>query len=159
MVVKVCPSVWFVVWKLPVPRTMKLSHLLLAGLAVFSALPVLRSTEVKKGLVDYYRFHGNLNDSSGNGFNLTGVGVFSYVSNQNGRPNSAIQMGASSQLNGIGPELAYHSSSISFWVMKNYIGDGTNGSWVFGLGNPGAGSAGTEMHVALDRSITTRGTI
>jgi len=83
---------------------------------------------VTSGLVAEYLFNGNLNDSSGNGLNLTPGGTFDYVTNQDGVADGAVQLVTAASNGtfflGTGLNVAKQSSSVSFWVEKNYIGNG-----------------------------------
>lgn len=119
--------------------------------------------DITSGLVAQYRFDSNLNDSSGHGLNLTSGGIYNFIPDQFGNPNGAVQLITANPANGTfflgtGPNLANQSSSVAFSVRKNYIGNGSNGSWLFGLGHPAGigGTDGGDMHVALDYGSSIR---
>ena len=129
---------------------------LLSLLSVSLGFSCSYGSVITLGLVAEYHFAGNLNDSSGNGYNLNPAGVFNYVTNQAGIASGGVQLVTAASNGtfflGTGPNLANQSSSVSFWVQKNYVGNGSNGSWVFGLGHPAGigGTQGGDMLVALD---------
>ncbi len=118
--------------------------------------PASLSQNLNSGLVALYNFNGDLMDSSGSNFNLSAGGTFNFVPDRFGNASSAVQL-ATPAANGtfflgIGPSLANSSSTVSFWVRKDYVGNSSNGGWVFGLGHP-AGTGGElneDMLVALD---------
>jgi hypothetical protein len=136
---------------------MKTNFTILFTLLVISA----SAQDITSGLVAQYRFDSNLNDSSGYGLHLTSGANYNFVTDQFGNPNGAVQLvtaDAGTFFLGTGPNLANQSSSVTFSVRKDYIGNGSNGSWVFGLGHP-AGTGGTDggdMHVALDYGSSIR---
>lgn len=136
---------------------MKTKLTILFTLLVISA----SAQDITSGLVAQYRFDNSLNDSSGHGLNLTSGANYNFVADQFGNPNGAVQLvtaDAGTFFLGTGPNLANQSSSVTFSVRKDYIGNGSNGSWVFGLGHP-AGTGGTDggdMHVALDYGSSIR---
>jgi hypothetical protein len=123
--------------------------------ALVGLLSVGRSSSLLDGLVDHYDFNGSLMDTSGNGYHLTGGGNYDYIADRFGVLDGAVKLVTANPANGTfflgtGPNLANQSSSISFWVKKNYVGNGLNGSWVFGLGHPAGtgGSQGEDMNVS-----------
>lgn len=132
-------------------------------LAALVGLSSLHASTLQDGLIDHYDFNGSLIDSTGNGFNLTNGGTYEYVQDRFGVYDGAVKLVTANPDNGTfflgtGPDLANKSSSVSFWVRKDYIGDGTNGSWVFGLGHPAGtgGSLGEDMNVSLDYGQSLR---
>lgn len=130
--------------------------------ALVGLLSVGRADTLTVGLVTHYEFNGDIADSSGNGFDLTAQGgIFNYVTDATGNAGGAVQLVDDANIGffiGTGPNLANQSSSVSFWVRKDYTGNGSNGSWVFGLGHPSGtgGSLGEDMHVALDYGQSLR---
>jgi hypothetical protein len=126
-------------------------------------LPVFASAQnLNDGLVDHYEFNGDLQDSSGNNLHLAAGGTFGYVADRFGAGSSAVQLSTPAANGtfflGTGPSLANSSSSVSFWVRKDYVGNGSNGGWVFGLGHPVGigGELNEDMHVALDYGNSIR---
>lgn len=135
--------------------------------AIVSAVALLAAAawskaDVTSGLAAHYKFDGDLTDSSGNGLHLSPDGTFQFVADRTGAGQKAVQLISAAPNGtfflGTGPNLANRSSSVTFWVRKNYVGNGVNGSWVFGLGHPAGvgGQAGKDMHVALDYGESVR---
>ena len=78
---------------------------LVALFAVALGATVGKADDITLGLVDHYQFNGSLNNSSGNGFNLTGSGTFNYVTGYDGTANGAVQLGTAATFLGNGPNL------------------------------------------------------
>lgn len=115
--------------------------------------------DITTGIVTNLLFDGTTNDSSANRFTFTQAGVMRYVPDRFGSANRALEFVTQASdaifLSGTGPALANQPSSIAFWVKKNYVGNGTNGGWIFSLGSS-VGASGTVMHVALDYGQSIR---
>jgi len=131
-------------------------------IALMSAFEI-NAQDITTGLVAEYKFDGDLSDSSGYDLNLSSSGgEYNFVSDHLGNAVSAVQLVTAASNGtffvGTGPTLANRSSTVSFWMRKDYVGNGTNGSWVFGLGHPAGvgGSAGQDMHVAVDYGSSVR---
>jgi hypothetical protein len=140
------------------PFTASLRRQLFLIAAILAAAST-NAQDISTGLVARWQFHGNLADSSGNGLNLNPGGTFAYVADHLGVAANAVQLITAAPSTGTffygnGPSLANLSSSVAFWVRKDYVGNLSNGSWVFGLGSNSA--EGARMHVALDYGQSIR---
>lgn len=117
------------------------------------------SVNLGAGLVDHYKFDGDLNDSSGHGLGLSMNQPVRFVPDRFGEDNRAVQIATTGPNQpaffGTGPNLANKSSSVTFWIRKDNL---LSGSWLFGLGHRlGIGGAdGKDMHVALDYGSSIR---
>ena len=112
-----------------------------------------------QGLVAWFRFDGNANDSSGNGLNGTPIGSVNYTNNRFGEGNSALSgiTGAASgpnKIEGTGLDLDGTSHSISLWLRTNYTGNGSNGDWFLKVGE--GSQSGKALHVAADYGSALR---
>jgi hypothetical protein len=113
-----------------------------------------------QGLVAWFRFDGNANDSSGNGLHGTPIGSVNYTNNRFGEGNSALSgitggASGSNKIEGTGLDLNGTSHSISLWLRTNYTGNtGKNGEWILKVGE--SGQAGKSLHVAADYGSALR---
>jgi hypothetical protein len=107
------------------------------------------------GLVAQFNLDGNAFDSSGNGINGIVPNDATWTTDRFGNPDGALDFGTSGEaVLGTGINLANSSSSISLWIEKNYVGDGSNGGWFLRVGDNGA--AGQAMHLATDYGQSIR---
>lgn len=122
--------------------------LLLCGETLALAQPI-------PGLVAQFNLDGNVLDSSGNGIIATNPADVTWTTDRFGNPNAALDFGTSGEaVLGTGINLANSSSSISLWIEKNYVGNGSNGGWFLRVGDNGA--AGQSMHLATDYGQSIR---
>ncbi|MEZ5172501.1 MAG: LamG-like jellyroll fold domain-containing protein [Bacteroidia bacterium] len=75
---------------------MKTQLLGLFSFAMLSCSTVLAQLESDPNLIAYYKFDGNADDASSNGFDATLVGESAYVADRFGNPNSAFSFNGSS---------------------------------------------------------------
>ena len=101
---------------------MRYSRLLL----LFLVVAALRAQVPTGGLVAFYPFSGNANDSSGNGINGTLNGC-TLTTDRFGRPNSAYQFNGSSDYILVNNSSSFPATAITtaFWL--NRMGIGTTG--------------------------------
>ncbi len=111
----------------------------LFSLSVFAQTPSYVPTS---GLVAWWGFNGNANDSSGNNNNLT-VSNATITSDRNGNPNSAYSFnGTNSFLTASSLSYVFSqtgANSVSFWMQKNdnnsgvalMSGSSTNGNFIW----------------------------
>ena len=126
----------------------------LCGL-LFAAFGI-HAQSLTNGLVAEFKLNGNVLDSSGNGVVAVLPSGTTWTTDQFGNANGALNFGNSREdVTGTGLNLANSSSSISLWVEKNYVGDGSNGSWFLNVGQTSS-EAGKAMHLALDYGQSIR---
>ena len=137
-------------------KNLLLSTILTVGLTGSASASVLTG-DLTNGLVAYYSFDGNVNDSSGNGHNAQTFGDVNLTEDRFGCINSAYIYGE--RINGVDPSiwgtginLADRSLSISFWInemhsasLDDYGGIGL-GTIIPGTFNPG-GEMGKNLHI------------
>lgn len=92
--------------------------------------PLNPPVDIVSGLILYYKADGNLADSSGNGYNGTSSGTFSYIPDRNGNPNSAARMSNTGYIDCGNPaaiQQLTNQVTISLWVRQNqsWYGDNT----------------------------------
>lgn len=134
---------------------MQTRFLLLSALLIAAASASSFGQSLTLGLVAHYELNGNALDSSGNGIDGSFLNSTSSTTDRFGNPTSAIYFGPSNgRLVGSGIDLANSSSSISLWVNKRYVGNGSNGTPVLGVGDVGAN--GQAMSIALDYGQSIR---
>lgn len=98
--------------------------------------PLNPPVDIVSGLILYYKFDGNLADSSGNNYNGTVTGTNSYVNDRNGNANSAINSistnipggnhisaGNPAKINQLDDEITI---SMWIWQQQSWFGDGVN---------------------------------
>lgn len=97
--------------------------------------PLNPPVDIVTGLILYYKFDGNLADSSGFGYNGTITGTNSYINDRNGNPNSAINSTAvgdpgSNHISTGNPaqvQQLTNQVSISFWIRQTQTWFGPSG--------------------------------
>ena len=135
---------------------MKRVKLYILAMVVLSFCKNAYAQSPTNGLVAQFDLHGNLEDSSGNGIIANLPSGTTWTTDQFGNPDGALDFGASGGVvTGTGINLANSSSSISLWLEKNYVGDGSNGSWILSVGQT-TSQAGQAMHIALDYGESIR---
>jgi hypothetical protein len=134
---------------------MKIRKIICLASCYFILTQQNKAQSLSDGLVAQFNLNGNVLDSSGNGVIATLPSDATWTTDQFGNPNGALDFGTTGEaVLGTGINLANSSSSISLWIEKNYVGDGSNGGWFLRVGDNGV--SGQAMHLATDYGQSIR---